>query len=114
MTTSEDTEIHIARRDLLTLAGAAGGLVLTGQDWGAADAYRMGLVQEVTAPGQSHSGRLQALASTVKNAAQPIAIPFRQSDVMLRHLQSLPTLQYYPVWFRLCRLRIMVPSLELW
>jgi hypothetical protein len=38
-----------------------------------------------------------------QNAAQPIAIPFRQSGVMLRHLQSLLTLQYYPVWFRLCQ-----------
>jgi enoyl-CoA hydratase/carnithine racemase len=74
MTTSEDTEIHIARRDLLTLAGAAGGLALTGQDWGAADAYRMGLVQEVTAPGQQLD-RATELAKPFRSIAGPSYFP---------------------------------------
>jgi enoyl-CoA hydratase/carnithine racemase len=48
--------------------GNAMRYMLTGQDWGAADAYRMGLVQEVTAPGQQLD-RATDLAKQVASAA---------------------------------------------
>ena len=48
--------------------GNAMRYMLTGQDWGVADAYRMGLVQEVTAPGQQLD-RATELAKQIASVA---------------------------------------------
>ena len=53
--------------------GNAMRYMLTGADWGTDDAYRMGLVQEVTPPGQE-LGRAVELAKQIAGSGAPLVV----------------------------------------